>query len=361
MSVLLVFPSSMSDAIPFIEQARIFGARIVGASSLTDDPNASRCDFWLHLPRVDEADFAESLCGVVTTHGIDGIFCPNNVVHGVIASLIREGIVAARLLALPFHQEIERYSHLEQRAEVALSLAQAISAEAREVAPQNVAAWLHYVDAIMGQSGEVKLAALIGAMASAPRGDVIEIGTYFGKSAAWLTLVAREFDIGTMVAIDPWLSAEAVQYDAPLHVQQLSDGDYWETVAQACVINLLPVADGRFNFLRMPATQALPHYESGSVRSSAFGVTALSGRIALLHIDGNHDYRAVAADVAQWAPKIAPGGWLVLDDYCWPHGDGPRRIGDALITENLDLVSQAFVVDGALFIKLTSWAGVACQ
>ena len=342
----------MSDALTFIEQARIFGATVVGASSLMHDPNATRCDFWLRLPRVDEAGFAESLSEAVTAHGIDGIFCPNNVVHGVIDTMIREGIITARLLALPFHQEIARYNNLKLRAETSLSLANAICDEARSVAPLNVAAWLHYTDAIMGQSGEAKLAALIGAMASAPRGDVVEIGAYFGKSAAWLTLIARDLDIGNVLAIDPWLSAEAVQHDAPIHLQQLSDGDYWETVAQACITNLLPIAMSRFNFLRMPATQALPYYESGSIRSNAFGVTNFSGRIALLHIDGNHDYRAVAADVALWAPKLAPGGWLILDDYCWPHGDGPRRIGDAFLAEKSAIISQAFVVDGALFIKL---------
>ncbi|MFA7238618.1 MAG: hypothetical protein WC091_00790 [Sulfuricellaceae bacterium] len=194
MSTLLVFPSSMSDALPFIEQARNFGATVVGASSLKHDPNVSRCDFWLWLPGINDAGFAESLRVAVDSYGIDGIFCPNNVAHGVIDTMIKEGSIQARLLALPFHQEIARYNNLELRADAALNLAKTISSEADCLAPLNVAAWLHYVDAIMGQSGEAKLAALIGAMVSAPRGDVVEIGAYFGKSAAWLTLIARGLD-----------------------------------------------------------------------------------------------------------------------------------------------------------------------
>lgn len=355
MSALLVFPSSMSDALPFIEQAHSFGVTVFGASSLTHDPNASRCDFWQRLPPVGEADFAERLRDVVVTHGIDRIFCPNNVVHAVINTLIRDGSITAKLLALPFHQEIERYNSLESRAEAALRLAKSICDDAGLPTLVNVAAWLKFTDTIMGQSGEAKLAALIGAMASAPLGDVVEIGAYFGKSAAWLTLIAHDLDIGKVLAIDPWTSGEAVQLDAPIHVQKLSEGNYWETVAQACAINLLPIARGRFNFLRMPATQALPYYESGNVQSSAFGVTPLSGRIALLHIDGNHDYQSVLADVALWAPKLAPGGWLILDDYCWPHGDGPRRVGNAFLAEMSKNIAQAFVVDGALFIKLADF------
>jgi len=352
MSTLLVFPSSMSDALPFIDQARSFGATVVGASSLKHDPNASYCDFWLWLPGINEPNFADSLRNALFTHSVDGIFCPNNVAHGVIETMIRDGGIKARLLDLPFHQEVARYKNLELRAETALSLAKTISSEAGYLEPLDVAAWLHYVDPIMGQSGEAKLAALIGAMASAPRGDVVEIGTFFGKSAAWLTLIARGLDTGNVLAIDPWLSQEAIQYDAPLHVQCLSSGDYWETVAQACVMNLLPIASGRFNFMRMTAAQASPYYESGSVHSSAFGTMSLSGQIALLHIDGNHDYRAVARDVEIWAPRLVPGGWLILDDYCWPHGDGPRRVGDKFLAGRSNIVSQSFVVDGALFIKL---------
>ncbi|MBS4096584.1 MAG: class I SAM-dependent methyltransferase [Sulfuricella sp.] len=356
MSALLVFPSSMGDALPFIEQARNIGVTVVGASSLTHDPNASRCDFWLHLPWVGEPDFVECLREAVTTHGIDGIFCPNNVVHAVIDTLIGNGTITARLLALPFHREIACYDRLDVRAESALSLAKSILAGGSLPAPVKVAAWLRFTDTIMGQSGEAKLAALLGAMASAPQGDVVEIGAYFGKSAAWLTLIAHDLEIGRVLAIDPWSAAEAVQLDAPTHVQRLSNGDYWETVAQACAVNLLPIARGRFNFLRMPATQALPCYESGSVQSSAFGMMDLIGRIALLHIDGNHDYRSVATDVALWAQKLAPGGWLILDDYCWPHGDGPRRVGDAFLADRSKNIAQAFVVDGALFIKLADLA-----
>lgn len=354
MSTLLVYPSSMSDALPFVEQAHLFGVKVVGASSLSIDPNAARCDAWLRLPRADEAGFAESLKQTLASHDISGIFCPNNVAHGVIDRLIRDGVIGVRLLALPFHKEISRYLELERRAQSSLHLAQRISDMARSITPLQVAGWLHFVDAIMGQSGEAKLSALIGAMADAPPGDVVEIGAYFGKSAAWLTLVAQALETGNVLAVDPWQPEEAVQYDAPLHVQQLSLGDYWNAVAQACVINLLPIARGRFNVLRMSSTQALPYYELGSVSSSAFGTTTYNGRIALLHIDGNHDYRAVASDVARWAPKLAPGGWLVLDDYCWPHGDGPRRVGDAFLADRRDDISQSFVVDGALFIRLGS-------
>ncbi len=40
----------------------------------------------------------------------------------------------------------------------------------------------------------------------------------------------------------------------------------------------------------------------------------------LLFVDAGHDYASVRADLAAWYPKLAPGGFLVCDDYeeKWP-------------------------------------------
>jgi hypothetical protein len=43
--------------------------------------------------------------------------------------------------------------------------------------------------------------------------------------------------------------------------------------------------------------------------------------LAWVHIDARHDYASVRADIAAWAPKVVPGGWLSGDDYndhLWP-------------------------------------------
>jgi len=42
----------------------------------------------------------------------------------------------------------------------------------------------------------------------------------------------------------------------------------------------------------------------------------------LVFVDGNHDYEHVREDCGLWLPHLAPGGWLILDDYVWFHGDG---------------------------------------
>lgn len=39
------------------------------------------------------------------------------------------------------------------------------------------------------------------------------------------------------------------------------------------------------------------------------------GPIHLLFIDGDHDYPVVKADIANWTPKIVPGGVVAFHDY----------------------------------------------
>ena len=48
---------------------------------------------------------------------------------------------------------------------------------------------------------------------------------------------------------------------------------------------------------------------------------------------------------------VRAGGWLILDDYFWLHGNGPQRVGDAILTERAADISRAFVCGRALFLK----------
>ena len=74
-------------------------------------------------------------------------------------------------------------------------------------------------------------------------------------------------------------------------------------------------------------------------------------RAALLHIDGNHDAACAAQDVELWSPLVRPGGWVVIDDYCWRYGDGPKRAGDALLARWGPDVDRAFVAGDCLFVR----------
>lgn len=76
-----------------------------------------------------------------------------------------------------------------------------------------------------------------------------------------------------------------------------------------------------------------------------------SGQIGVLHVDGNHTEEKAAEDLALWTRHLAKGAWVIVDDYLWDYGDGPRLATDAWLKENAARVAKYFVVDKAMFIK----------
>jgi hypothetical protein len=72
----------------------------------------------------------------------------------------------------------------------------------------------------------------------------------------------------------------------------------------------------------------------------------------MLHVDGNHSYASAHSDVSAWADLVTPGGWIVIDDYIWPYGDGRQRVGDEFLASNVARVSSAFVMGSALCVQI---------
>ena len=112
-------------------------------------------------------------------------------------------------------------------------------------------------------------------------------------------------------------------------------------------------APGKFNYLRTTSTDAGARYRAArDITSAEFGTTRYAGKVSFIHIDGNHDYACVKADYETWRPLMLPGGWIILDDYVWQHGDGPRRLGDEVLQAERDHFQRAFVAGKALFLQL---------
>ena len=88
-----------------------------------------------------------------------------------------------------------------------------------------------------------------------------------------------------------------------------------------------------------------------SATTQVFGTVTYKGQIAVLHIDGNHDYEKVALDCELWLTLLHMDGWLILDDYLWAHGDGPYRVGNAILKDKAASIAQSFVCGKALFVK----------
>ena len=46
---------------------------------------------------------------------------------------------------------------------------------------------------------------------------------------------------------------------------------------------------------------------------------------------------------------MADGGWVIFDDYLWPYGDGPKKVGDDFVDANQSKIASAFTMGGGAF------------
>lgn len=105
-------------------------------------------------------------------------------------------------------------------------------------------------------------------------------------------------------------------------------------------------------YIRDLSTDAATKYADcathGSLPPTELKSWSINGEIALLHIDGNHRCDFVKRDVEVWAIRH-PGGWILLGDYVWSFGDGPKLVGDGfLATGVFDVI---FSASDTLFLK----------
>ncbi len=211
----------------------------------------------------------------------------------------------------------------------------------------------HGLRSIPGQSSNEKLSFLSALVMNLPQGDILEIGSLWGRSAYALSLAAHKKLSGPVICIDPWSAEAYKQPDSSPIVDRASSSFDAEAAFNCFLSNLAPFATTHCNYLRMTSRSALEVYkERREIYSEAYGSTEINGFIALLHIDGNHDLEAVENDLRLWTPYLCAGGWMVLDDYCWAFGDGPRRAADQWLERKRADFEIAFVAFDCLFLKL---------
>lgn len=349
----LVFPAVDQMALEYLRAARSRGERVVCAASVASDEIAA--EFGLHrLPLIYDDDFAACFLPLVQQESISRLFCPVASVHHFMRRFIASQHLALELIGeSPIRQQVDQHRQLMARAQRLLPFVQLCANGASALSLFEVAGVLRQGALIYGESNDDKLAATMGVLASAPAGDVVEIGSLMGRSAFVLLYLAWRYRIGPLLTVDPWQTDSAIQHESPDEFQSLVDEWDFGVLSEGFMVNMVPMRADDHAHLRMPAAEGFKRYASGAAITSMYGYCVpFSGKIAAIHIDGNHDYASVQQDCALWLDRILPGAWLILDDYIWAHGDGPYRAGNELLRDAAERIEYAFFCGKALFVKL---------
>lgn len=356
---LLVFPLDMDSTDAFIRVATALGIEIIGASSAMADPCDQGVKQFIRLPFVTDSAFDQALREAIRQYGITTIFTPHQGIWRHLDTLLRTatGTYCFDLCKPdPFTATWQIFSRHEEWAKAALLSAAPVWIGGTAIRPplsQSCYAALHrqFLNT-PGDSDEAKLHALCDIARLLPPGDLLEVGCLYGRSALALGYLASRHQIGNIIGIDPWNAAELTDQGTQA---TLLNGERINIDFERLFRIFLSTAAmlDNIGYIRKTTEAAHPIYEaarlSGRLDSPELGSITLSPHLSLLHVDGNHRYDHVLRDVETWSPYLAPGGWLLLDDYVWAFGDGPKRVGDELLDS--PLYENAFVSGDTLFLR----------
>jgi Methyltransferase domain len=136
---------------------------------------------------------------------------------------------------------------------------------------------------------------------------VVELGVYRGRLLLPLGRLLAGLGRGEAIGIDPYSAQAAIQTDA--HSAQV-DLAAW-------------ALEQDWERLHAGVAAAIDRWQLGGytrlIRERSLDAASRFGQqsIDLLHVDGNHDAAAVAADVEAYLPAMRQGGFVVLDDASW--------------------------------------------
>lgn len=354
---ILIFPAGMPRSLEHLKKCVRDGREVIGSSSLAYDTAREQYPAWVHLPYVTDPEFDEALRQAVTELGVGEIYTPNIVVWNYLNQNLGKMLPRVVLAnASPVDEVLRGYRDAFAKARYLsgnqLPLSSDVSCRPL-LSEIEIAGLSRYTEMIPGMCDDDKFHALLEIARRAVRGDIVEIGNWWGKSAFIFSWLAHHFEIGKLLCVDPWTNEHLVQGEKI--VDSGSEQVDAEEALRVFQIGLLPFNSNHINYLRMTSVDGAAYYAgSRSVSTEAFGKTEYAGSISMLHIDGNHAYTAVKADIESWQPFMSEGGWIVFDDYIWAFGDGPQRAGDEFLESNRPGIATAFVMGTALFIQLSS-------
>lgn len=351
---VLLFPALLLEAVRIKVLAAERGETVIAAATNADESGLALFAHQRVLPHLTDAAFKPALLALLVQEGIAHIYCPHaRCYHEINLILQMSGVPIS--LSNGMQQLHTALIHDGLRAAAApIHAAYAGRTMRRPAMPlDHLVALLHTVTPIAGQSHFLKLATLGALAADFPEGDCIEIGVATGRSLVFFKLLMQYYNLGVTVGIDPWTNFAIKQDVGSLDAKMLADQAVWDRGVQTLQMTLLPYAKQDLAFVRQTSASAYQDYAAERMMgASPLGPVKTRGRISVLHVDGNHTEEKAVEDLALWTAHLVPGAWLIVDDYLWDYGDGPRLATDAWLKNNAARVVESFVVDKVMFIRM---------
>ncbi len=136
---------------------------------------------------------------------------------------------------------------------------------------------------------------------------VVEIGVFQGGSLLPMAAAAR-LTGGVVTGVDPYTAGAAEQRENLDRFVPIVGADWHTRIEWDALYDRVLAGVQRHGLAShcrimratsVEAAQTVPH------------------GLDLLHVDGNHDFAAVEADLRLYVPKVRSGGFIVLDDTHW--------------------------------------------
>lgn len=161
-------------------------------------------------------------------------------------------------------------------------------------------------------------------------GDVVEIGSWQGRSSSFLARAAEDSKNGQFYAIDHFRGNLGKEGAYVVGKDDLSDlkGNFLDNIRKVGLESSVKLLD-------MPNIDASNRFSPGQIR--------------FLFIDGDHTAEGVSKDIQLFFPKLCPGAIVVFDDFS-PAFPGLVDVLDRLLTRND--ISQCFSYQNTLVIRL---------
>lgn len=358
---LLIFPANIDGSENIAKLAKQLGFSVIGACSVEMTANTLHFDKKISLPFITDKSFDQIFEKEIASHGVTHIYAPHHGVWWHFKNSLPENSTNNESIKLcgshPFNNNWDDFEpHIiwaneALESSLASNIAPIVPISPKLNRMQYSALHKGFLQ-IPGESDGEKLLAISDIARLLPRGDIVEIGSLYGRSAYALTRMAQHYDLGSTICVDPWCMGKIV--DQGSAAKELFDSrsliDLNQVFMQFCT--MAAEVEG-IGYIRSTSAEGIHTYRQAAedryLRCDHLNDINIQGKISLLHIDGNHRYDHVVKDIETWSPHLQAGGWLLLDDYVWAFGDGPQRAGDDLLhSGQYDL---AFVASDTLFLR----------